>query len=435
MKNIILLTILIICFQPNLFGQDFKKSKTISLSKVDTTSIKLSNGEDSYKRTVYLKDSNNKRIKEFKVSLDSYSDEESFVEEITETQLKNINKIVRVSIEHCACYCNLDIYYWLVTNDNEWIELPTIEQGDLDIGNTYLDYTFKKENKEIIELVEFREKINKNKPNKHNLVGYEIERVYEKKLKNITWNGNELQGLEKKYIVTAQNGLLLRNKPSLNGVKKGKIYFGAQVTIISRTRFTQTITDKGKKIKGNWVKVQFKNHPIQISTDAVSNIDYGYVFDGYLEKMTTNIDRITRELMQFNEFENLKINESKSPFYLEGDFYGDGINDIAVLLENKAGATKIGIINYNKNNSLHILGNLNNPSNEADYGWTGIFKKVDKGVVLWSNYEDDFVDFKDVPENKKVKLKYNSLYLHASESCGGGFIYWKNGKFNWLQQE
>ncbi len=249
-------------------------------------------------------------------------------------------------------------------------------------------------------------------------------------------NGDKLQGLEEKYIVIADNGLLLRENPNLQSKKIGKIYFGAQITIVSKTKFTETIIDNGRNIKGHWVKVKFNNFPIHISTNL--NENYGYVFDGYLEKKSDNLHRITHELNRFNEFENLEINHSKSPYYLKGDFFGDGISDIAVLLKDKKGTTKIGIINYNETNCVHILGAENDPFKICDYSWVGIFEKVNKGEVLWSNYDDDkgdFVDFKDVPENEKVKLDYNAIYVHASESCGGGFIYWKNGKFNWLQQE
>jgi hypothetical protein len=57
------------------------------------------------------------------------------------------------------------------------------------------------------------------------------------------------------------------------------------------------------------------------------------------------------------------------------------------------------------------------------------------GDTLWSNYEDDFRSFSEVPEDEKVVLTHDSFYAHASESCGGGFIFWKDGMWNWLQQE
>ncbi len=235
---------------------------------------------------------------------------------------------------------------------------------------------------------------------------------------------------QNEFVVTAGNGLFLRQEPNSQGKKIGKLYFGAEVNIIEKTENSQTIIDNGEKITGNWVKISFKNFPT-----FISNAESGYVFDGYLKQKKESIEEIKNEIAKYPEFDKLTINTKITPFYLKGDFFGYKENDIVVLLKNSDGETKIGFINKGIETKIYILGNQNDPFNMRDYSWIGIFKKVNKGEVLWSNYEDDFVDFKDVPENKKVKLNYNSLYMHASESCGGGFVFWKDGKFNWLQQE
>lgn len=68
---------------------------------------------------------------------------------------------------------------------------------------------------------------------------------------------------------------------------------------------------------------------------------------------------------------------------------------------------------YGKTIKVYVLGLENASFNISDYSWVGIFEKVDKGEVLWSNFEDDFIAYKDVPENKKVKLNYNAIYINA----------------------
>lgn len=235
---------------------------------------------------------------------------------------------------------------------------------------------------------------------------------------------------QENYIVIAENGLTLREQPSTTGQKIGKLYFGAEVIILEKTKHSEFIIDGNKKIKGTWVKVKFNNSPI-----FISNKNFGYVFDGYLkDKMDINNDIII-EISKFPKLNNYEINKITTPYYLRGDFYGDKTDDLVVLLKNKKGVTKIGIINYGDSTNTYILGDKNCALGVRDFSWIGIFNKVNPGVSLWSNYEDDFIDFEDVPENKKVKLPYNALYVHAAESCGGGFIFWKDGKFNWLQQE
>ena len=49
-------------------------------------------------------------------------------------------------------------------------------------------------------------------------------------------------------------------------------------------------------------------------------------------------------------------------------------------------------------------------------------KKISRDIVL-------------KPKNEIVQLNYDAIYVHNAEACGGGFIFWKNNKWNWLQQE
>lgn len=235
---------------------------------------------------------------------------------------------------------------------------------------------------------------------------------------------------QEKYIAIAEDGLILRDSPNSSGNRIGKLFFGAEATIIQKTNNQQTIMDNGKEITGNWVKITFENFP-----DFISQEESGYVFDGFLKKKSDVIKEMKRHMAKFPELKNYTVAEKMIPFYLNGDFFGDKVQDVAIMVKDKKGKTKIAIIDYGKKNKLHFIGNNKDSFGDDDYSWVGVFNKVNKGEVLWSNYEDDFVDFKNVPEHKKVRLNYDAMFVHASESCGGGFIYWKNGKFNWLQQE
>lgn len=142
-----------------------------------------------------------------------------------------------------------------------------------------------------------------------------------------------------------------------------------------------------------------------------------------------------KEYSKQPEFSGFTLYKNINPFYLTGDFFGDENLDIVFFIEGENNKVKLAFINHGIETQIHILGTENDPFNIDDYKWAGIFKKINNNDVLWSNYIDDFRPLKDVPESEKVYLNYNAIYLHALESCGGGFIYWKDGKFNWLQQE
>ena len=148
MKQALVLIILITLFQSDVFGQKFTPSETLTLSKSNEPLEIDLNKKGANKQTIFLQ-KENKKLKDFHIHTEEYSEEYSSVEEINNTELENIDKIVKVNIEHCGCYCNADIYYWLITKDNKWIELPKIEQYNYDIGNTYTEYIFRKGNKNI----------------------------------------------------------------------------------------------------------------------------------------------------------------------------------------------------------------------------------------------------------------------------------------------
>lgn len=107
---------------------------------------------------------------------------------------------------------------------------------------------------------------------------------------------------QEKFIVTAENGLFLREEPNANGKKIGKLYFGAEVTQIEKTENTQIIVDDGKEISDAWVKITFHNVPV-----FISNQTCGYVFDGYLKKKTESIEEIMEEISKYSKFQNLSL--------------------------------------------------------------------------------------------------------------------------------
>jgi len=126
---------------------------------------------------------------------------------------------------------------------------------------------------------------------------------------------------------------------------------------------------------------------------------------------------------------------AEAPSFMKGDFFGDGISDWAFLAKDSIGQVHLIYINEGEKRQLHWLGKEDDPFNLNDYSWAQVFQKAPAGSVLWANYVDGHRDFKEVPESEKVILEYDALYLHLREACGGGFIYWQNGDFHWLQQE
>jgi len=96
------------------------------------------------------------------------------------------------------------------------------------------------------------------------------------------------------YFVSSKNGLNVRDKPSSSGNRIGVLNFNSLVNIVSKTGMELTIDDNDtdiditKIISGQWVKIE----SLYQGKSTSANIILGYVFDGYLSKLST---RITQE--------------------------------------------------------------------------------------------------------------------------------------------
>lgn len=143
---------------------------------------------------------------------------------------------------------------------------------------------------------------------------------------------------------------------------------------------------------------------------------------------------LTKLMSEFKEFEGYEIYSENENYHIKGDFFGDETEDIAILV-NKDEETKIAFIDYGTESKIKFLGIGKDSIGISDYAWAEVFNSVKKLDTLWSNYVDGFRDIHEVPLNEKIVLNYNAIYVHMLEACGGGFIFWKDNKWNWLQQE
>jgi hypothetical protein len=98
--------------------------------------------------------------------------------------------------------------------------------------------------------------------------------------------------------VAAESGLSLRDQPDVSGKMLSKLAYGEVIGVLEKTDKKLVVLDGGKKVSGEWVKVETRNH-------------IGYVFNGYLS--STKISKTIRlDLDQLNvEIKNLATSDSK----------------------------------------------------------------------------------------------------------------------------
>ena len=155
-----------------------------------------------------------------------------------------------------------------------------------------------------------------------------------------------------------------------------------------------------------------------------------------LSIFSTDFEKLWREdFSQLTELKFFTPYPSEKPHYHMGDFFGDGQLDHVFKATDSTGRVCIVFVNEGKERSIVFLGGDRDPFGITDYEWAEDFRKVAAGQVLWSNFTEERRSFEEVPDEEKIVLDHDALFVHAVGSCGGGFIYWKDEAFHWLQQE
>lgn len=142
-----------------------------------------------------------------------------------------------------------------------------------------------------------------------------------------------------------------------------------------------------------------------------------------------NIDQVAKD--------TIIISQRHKPNAIFCDLDGDNLSDTVKIFQNTRNV-KYGLKVIFGNKKVEYLGAGKDVLGQGfdNMEWIGIFEKAPKGDVYWNNVEGgEIISGEDVKETDKIKLLNDGIFVHAAESCGGGMIYLKNGKFEWIQQE
>ncbi len=150
--------------------------------------------------------------------------------------------------------------------------------------------------------------------------------------------------------------------------------------------------------------------------------DVPQVEPSYWWERQANIPDVVKEIFtKKNLAEFYEFSFNLNPFYLRGDFNGDGQNDVAILVkEKKSGKLGIAICHYKKNEVFivgagHAIGNGGD-----DFKW----------MHVWSVFSKRKVQSSEEPA--PIQLMGEGLSVEEGESASG-LIYWDGKTYKWYQ--
>jgi len=214
--------------------------------------------------------------------------------------------------------------------------------------------------------------------------------------------------------VSAENGLIVREKPSQGAIKVGMLDYGTAIEITEHTNLKLDVIDGGKKLAGEWVRVR--------GIDAYEFFEEGYVFNGYLTQ-----DKLEKRFKAiYDEFtvtiEGLQEKEHK---------------------KDDANSDFNGVLFYKLNDGEALDGKTIRVKHHQEYRNIQVFQKHENSIAVsddkshcdiinWQHYYSSWKPLKTLSSNKRfvahpisekeanrfIDINIDELKTVVNDACG-----------------
>ena len=186
--------------------------------------------------------------------------------------------------------------------------------------------------------------------------------------------------------VSAENGLIVREKPSQGAVKVGMLDYGTVIEITEHTNLKLDVVDGGTKLSGEWVKIR--------GIDAYEFFEEGYVFSGYLTE-----DKLEKRF---------KTSYDEFTIIIEGVSEKDSKKD-------EINPDFDGVLFYTLGDDETIEGKTVNVKHHQEYRSIEVFQKHENSIAIsddkshcdiikWQHYYSSWKPLKTISSNKKFSV-------------------------------
>jgi len=159
-----------------------------------------------------------------------------------------------------------------------------------------------------------------------------------------------------------------------------------------------------------------KTYKVDLNANAITESNLAPNSSEQLRDVPREVDKAITNGRLAKDYE---VSFQVKPFYLRGDFNGDGKADLAVLVKQRSTAKLgIAIINGATDNVIILGAGAVIGNGGDDFDW----------MDSWESYSNNRVASGSVP-----KLHGDALLVSKSEAASG-LIYWNGKRYVWLQQ-
>lgn len=125
---------------------------------------------------------------------------------------------------------------------------------------------------------------------------------------------------------------------------------------------------------------------------------------------------------------NVNVIGTINPFYLEADYNGDSVKDIAIIVKEKSSKKRGILIIHGATYSTYLIGAGNKfGSGGDDYYWMDVWKLYKKSIAHKTIFSESF----DIIGSEPVKLNHIAIEIASSEGSSN-LIVWDGNQYVWI---
>ena len=239
---------------------------------------------------------------------------------------------------------------------------------------------------------------------------------------------------QEQYLINAESGLNVREKPNVSSAKVAKIPYGVLVDKIEDTAIPLTVYDNGTPVMGKWVKIRYDNYLYLVSKEKQQIRKEGYVFDGYLKQYNNPNLKITTQ--KISELAYTKI-VSTLPKATQAYKKIGSLDSVKTVLKDRVTwKNSDDKERYSRDDVIEsitlVSGQkllLNQDSNDYGFskGWSGYYPDLDILVLEGGHSSDMVLNIKTGESNNSVgnpeylipspTNKYRLNGYHSGQEC------------------
>ncbi len=212
--------------------------------------------------------------------------------------------------------------------------------------------------------------------------------------------------------VSAENGLVVRERPSRGAIRVGTLDYGTAIEITEHTQLQLDVVDNNEKISGEWVKIK--------SIENDNDMAEGFVFNGFLT-----------------------VEKLKKRFIVNYDEFTVSIEDVTEKMPEALIENRDDILSFHLDLDESIEGKTIRVKHHTEFRSIKIFQKHENSIAItdeashcdiidWQHYYSSWKPLNAIENHRKFKAKRYSdldttkfieidieeLKLIVNETCG-----------------